>query len=247
MRRFFGVDISVLRRDEAIEFCLHRLAWRKSTAIAFANANLLMHCRRDPTLSEQLRDMLVLNDGVGADLASWVLHGSAFPENLNGTDFLPALLTRLPEGTKVFLYGAEPQVAERAADILADRFPVEVCGWRHGYIADDGRVAAAIDKVGADVVLVALGNPRQERWVSENFADLAAPLVISVGAFLDFQSGRVSRAPGWMRRIRFEWVYRLLMEPNRLRRRYTVDVVQFLFAVGVERLHRKPSEVSYAK
>lgn len=233
-----GVEIARLRRAQAVALLLQRLDARQPTAVTFANANLLTCSNRDPHLRAALDDMLVLNDGIGVDIAAWVLHGAAFPENLNGTDFTPALLAALPAGTRVFLYGALPDVVARAAELLAAAYPIEVCGAVDGYVRDDAAVADAAARAHADVVLVGLGNPLQERWIAANAGRAGAPLVLGVGAYFDFVSGRVARAPAWVRGLRFEWMYRLALEPKRLWRRYTVDVVAYFAAVGALRLRR---------
>jgi beta-1,4-glucosyltransferase len=234
----FGVDIARLQRGQAIALLLARLDARQRTAVTFANTNLLNLCRRDAGLRAALDDMLVLNDGIGVDIASWMLYGAKFPENLNGTDFNPALLAALPTGTRVFLYGARPEVVAHAAQLLAAKYPVEICGAVDGYAEDTGAVADAAARARADVVLVALGNPLQERWITANAQRTGATLLLGVGAYFDFVTGRVARAPAWVRRVRCEWIYRLLIEPKRLWRRYTVDVVSYLAAVGALRLRR---------
>jgi beta-1,4-glucosyltransferase len=238
-RPILGVQIAILERAEAIALLLRRLGAGEPTAVTFANTNLLNASHRDPLLRAQLEDMLVLNDGVGVDVAAWILHGARFPENLNGTDFTPALLASLPKDTRVFLYGARPEVVARAAKLLAARYAINVCGALDGYVRDDGVVAQAVERSRAQVVLVALGNPLQERWMATNAPHLGAPLLIGVGAYFDFVAGNVARAPAWVRSVRFEWLYRLLLEPRRLWRRYTVDGVAYFAAVWAERVRRK--------
>jgi exopolysaccharide biosynthesis WecB/TagA/CpsF family protein len=235
-RSILGVEIAILQRSAAIALLLQRLDAGRQTVVTFANTNLLTAAHRDPRLHRELQDMLVLNDGVGVDVAAWILHGARFPENLNGTDFTPALLAALPEGTRVFLYGARPDVVQRAAALLPALYAINVCGARDGYVQDD--VAEAVERSQAQVVLVALGNPLQERWMATNARHLGATLLIGVGAYFDFVSGSVARAPAWVRGIRCEWLYRLLHEPRRLWRRYTVDGVAYFAAVWAERLRR---------
>jgi exopolysaccharide biosynthesis WecB/TagA/CpsF family protein len=236
--RILGVEIARLHRSEAIALLLARLNARQRTAVTFANTNLLNLCRRDAGLRVALDDMLVLNDGIGVDIASWILYGAKFPENLNGTDFNPALLSALPAGTRVFLYGARPDVVARAGRLLAATYPIEICGAVDGYADDAGAVADAAARVRADVILVALGNPLQERWIADHARRTGATLTLGVGAYFDFVTGRVARAPAWVRRMRCEWIYRLLLEPKRLWRRYTLDLVSYLAAVGALRLRR---------
>lgn len=242
-RPILDVDIAVLTRGDAIDLLLERLHHRRQTAVTFANTNLLTHAHRDANLRTALSGMLVLNDGIGVDAASWLLHGAAFPENLNGTDFTPALLAALPRGTRVFLYGARSEVVSRTAELLGSRFPVHVCGAIDGYAADAAAVADAAAAGRADVVLVALGNPLQENWISAFANRTRATLVLGVGAYFDFASGRATRAPAWVRNMRLEWMYRLMREPKRLWRRYTLDGVTYFSAVGAM-IFRRSSEMA---
>ena len=235
VEEIFGVSVAVLKRQSALSLILERLQRGWPTCVAFANANLLMHARHDRDLRNSLNKMLILNDGVGVDIASWWIHGSPFPENLNGSDFTPELLARLPLGTRVFLYGAQRSVVERAAKVLEARFPIVVAGWGDGFTQGGASVACDINEAKAEVVLVALGNPFQEKWIAEFAPIVTAPVLMAVGAYFDFAASQVPRAPRWIRNIRLEWVYRLSREPRRLWKRYTLGVMGFLGAVFIER------------
>jgi len=127
-RKIFGVPVAILSKSEALEVIIENLRASRSVAVTFANANLLMKARRDAGLRRQLDGMLILNDGVGVDIASQILYGERFPENLNGTDFTPELLKRLPKRTPVFLYGSRPEVVSRAAEILVQKYDAAICG-----------------------------------------------------------------------------------------------------------------------
>jgi len=194
--------------------------------LLFANANFAVQCAGLRARLRERRTILV-NDGVGMDLAAWLVHGRRFPHNLNGTDFVPAVLGAARRPT--FLLGGRPGVAARAAGVL-DGAGVPVAGHCDGYtgMADNARLVADIEATAAEVVLVGLGNPLQEEWILANRGNLSAPLVAGVGALLDFLAGEVPRAPPMVRRLRLEWLYRLAQEPGRLARRYTVDFVRFL-------------------
>ncbi len=214
-----------------ITYLLARLVAGQKTCVAFANSNLLVHAAHDPNVLNSLTDMLVLNDGVAVDLASRALYGSNFPENLNGTDLTPALLDALPSGTRVFLYGARPHVVAQLADrISVERSNIVVCGWRDGY-SPSHALSDAINLSKADVVLVALGNPRQELWIGAARHAVSASLLLGVGAYFDFATGHVPRAPSLMRALRTEWLFRLALEPRRLWRRYTVDTARFFYLI----------------
>jgi len=117
-RNILGVEISVARQREAIEFLLARLAARIPTRVAFANANLLTTLSSQPGGTRLLDGFLVLDDGIAVDVASLVLYRSWFPQNLNGTDLVPALLAAAPRGTRLFLYGAKPDVVAKTAALL---------------------------------------------------------------------------------------------------------------------------------
>ena len=203
--------------------------------VAFCNAHTAKLAFDRPAFAETLRSMLVLNDGIGIDLAARALGYEPFPENLNGTDFVPALLQDCPRPLKLFLLGAKPDVLTRAETVLAQRYPQHrVVGAQHGYFADVdlpviGDAIAALD---ADIVLCAMGNPRQEAVMSALAVRKSANVLIGVGALFDFLADAVPRAPTWVRRMRMEFLYRLAQEPKRLGRRYTIEIVEFLVAIA---------------
>jgi N-acetylglucosaminyldiphosphoundecaprenol N-acetyl-beta-D-mannosaminyltransferase len=121
-------------------------------------------------------------------------------------------------GYRVFLFGSAPGVAEAAAAELRRRHPaLQVVGTRHGYFNPDEEpgVLAQIRQARPDVLLVALGAPRQEQWMRRWLPDLRVPVAIGVGGSLDVIAGRIPRAPLWMQRLGFEWLYRALREPRR--------------------------------
>jgi exopolysaccharide biosynthesis WecB/TagA/CpsF family protein len=231
-RNILGVEISVARQREAIEFLLARLAMRVPTRVAFANANLLTELSARPGGAGLLEGFLVLNDGIAVDLASVALYRRWFPENLNGTDLIPALLAAAPRETRVFLHGAKPDVLAKTAALVAERFGCVICGAVDGFShAAPETVVRQAAVTRPDIVLVALGNPLQEEWIAAHAALIDAPLAIGVGALFDFLTGAVPRAPMPMRQLRLEWLYRWAQEPGRLRRRYTIGMARFLALV----------------
>ena len=234
-RRIFGVPVAILSKSEALDVIVDGLRNSRSINVAFANANLLLKARRDPLLRRQLDGMLVLNDGLGVDIALRVLYGERFPENLNGTDLTPELLKRLPKQTPVFLYGSRPAVVSRAAEILHQKYQSEICGVCDGYCDNPDVPVDAIKRAHAKVVLVALGNPKQEQWMSEK-SSACGVLALGVGGYLDVETGRVKRPPRWLQKAKCEWLFRITQEPSRLWQRYTIDVIRFLAAVVLDRI-----------
>lgn len=227
-----GFPVLCLTRDQLRSRLLEGLSQGGQRALFFVNTNFVNHCGE---LQAQLDDdtVTLVNDGVGMDLAAWLIHGQGFPDNLNGTDFVPFLLRGAGGAAtpplRVFLLGGRPGIAARAADALADQ-EVTVAGHANGFdeAADSDSLVRRINASDADVVLVAMGNPRQERWILAHRSQLRAQLLVGVGALLDFLAGDKPRAPVWVQRWRLEWLYRLSLEPRRLLRRYTIDIVAFL-------------------
>jgi exopolysaccharide biosynthesis WecB/TagA/CpsF family protein len=200
--------------------------------VAFLNAHCINVSARDSTYRWALqRATALLPDGSGLQLAAR-MHGTTFVENLNGTDLFPHIMQKATDcGWKVFLLGSRPGVAEKAAHIAQAQVPgLEIAGTRHGFFArnEETDVINFINASGADVVLVALGVPRQDIWIARNRHRLNARVVFGVGAQLDFWAGRVSRAPVLLRQLGMEWVWRLAIEPRRMFTRYILGNPAFL-------------------
>ena len=139
------------------------------------------------------------------------------------------------------MIGAAPGVAAKAMENAKASFPSSrFVGASHGFFSDDYTEEMAIEQINAvkpDILLVALGVPRQEKWISNHRNELNCGIAIAVGGLLDFVSGRIPRAPLWMRKSGLEWCYRLYQEPIRLFKRYIIGNPLFLFRVLLERLH----------
>ncbi|RVV96566.1 WecB/TagA/CpsF family glycosyltransferase [Mesobaculum littorinae] len=203
--------------------------------VAFLNAHCGNVMARDPAYAAALQGAdMVLPDGIGVELAAR-MRGGGFTENLNGTDFVPRLLDEAGRrGMSVYLFGGAPGVAEDAALALLRRASgLRIAGVRDGFAgaADPQAAQEAIAASGADILLVAMGVPRQDLWLA-NAADtdtgMGPGLSLGVGALFDFLAGRVRRAPAAVRRARMEWAWRLAMEPRRMAGRYLVGNATFL-------------------
>jgi alpha-1,3-mannosyltransferase len=233
-RRILDVSVTVSTRSEVVEELDKRFEEKRNTLIAFANANCLNIAYRDPRVRAALEKAVVLNDGIGIDLASKLLFGTQFPDNLNGTDFTPYYLQHSRHRLHVYLLGGKPSVVERAAKLIAETCPWhEVVGCHDGYFphSEDALVAHDISARGADIVLVAMGNPDQELWLCSNFDATGCRLGFAVGALFDFIAGEAQRAPVWVRAARLEWLYRLAHEPRRLWRRYVLGNPIFMLRI----------------
>jgi exopolysaccharide biosynthesis WecB/TagA/CpsF family protein len=241
--RVLGVPVTKLSPAAALAE-IERIYQHEAPAlVAYANAHTLNLSVSDPGYRHVLtRAAIVLNDGAGIALAARI-KGERFPANLNGSDFNPEILGIASEqGWPVYFLGAKPGVAERAADAMRERHPaLEVVGFRDGYWppVETEAVVETIRASGATLVMAAMGNPLQEKWLDEHLAATGARLGVGVGAFFDFAAGEVTRAPAWMNRWGIEWVFRLAQEPRRLWRRYVVGNPLFLFRVLKDRSERR--------
>jgi exopolysaccharide biosynthesis WecB/TagA/CpsF family protein len=200
------------------------------TRVAFLNANLSLLSIERPDIKQALTEFIVLNDGVGIEIANRLLNGSAFPENLNGTDFVPYLLSRARKPIRMFLLGARQETLRKAVQTIRQRWPRHtVVGHADGYFSaeQETSILKSIADAAPDIVLVAMGNPRQELWIAQNIPH-CAPCALGVGALFDLIAGDARRAPRWVRGLRFEWLFRLTLEPCRLWRRYLIGGARFL-------------------
>lgn len=226
--RLFGLSLLNASPAQAIAAMLALPRCR----VAFVNAHCVNVAFGDSAYRSALdsADML-LPDGIGMAMAAR-LHGLGQLQNLNGTDLCPLLLREAARrGLGVYLLGGQPGVAEQAAWALTRAIPdLRIVGHADGFDgAKPQRAIPAINATRADIVLVGMGVPQQDLWLACHHEALDAPLVLGVGAYLDFASGRVPRAPQWLRRVRLEWLWRLGVEPRRMFRRYVIGNVIFLW------------------
>ena len=210
---------------------------RSCARVFFLNAHCGNVSARVPAYREALRHAdNVFPDGSGVKLAGKI-QGTPIAANVNGTDMFPLLMQALAdENRRVFFVGAKRSVIGRLVLSVPGRWPGSVLtGWTVGYFDNDAEVIETIKLFGADIVFVAMGVPRQELWI-DHCADLTgAKVAIAVGGLFDFFSGATPRAPKWMRKLGFEWVFRLAMEPGRMWRRYIIGNVAFIARVVARR------------
>ncbi len=217
-----GVPIHDVTCEEALDWMARWIAEGGSHQAATINPEFVMAARRDPAFRAVLeRADLCLPDGVGITLAARYL-GRPLRERVAGADLVEAVAARAArEGWRLFLLGAGPGVAERAAAELQARNPgLVVCGTYAGSPAPEEAegIARRVRTARTDVLLVAYGAPAQELWLARNLARTGAAVGVGVGGAFDYIAGVVPRAPAWVRRIGFEWLYRLLRQPWRWRR-----------------------------
>jgi len=205
-----------------------RMKASKRSILFFANTNFVVKCRA--ILPKMLNhETFIVNDGVGMDIASMLLYRRKFNANLNGTDFTPFFLNKSNAPMRVFLLGSQPEILNKAAYFLVHNLQQVVVGSVDGYSGiQNANLDTIINEAKPDVLLVAMGNPVQENWIMEHRDNLDVKFISGVGALFDFWAGNKPRAPLFIQKIRMEWLYRLSIEPKRLCKRYTVDILKFL-------------------
>ncbi|MEM5471567.1 WecB/TagA/CpsF family glycosyltransferase [Hoeflea sp. AS60] len=250
-RDIMGIRVAALGWDQALDVLTNTIYSDGPQRIFnFLNANNANLAMRNPSYRHGLSKSEVLPDGVGVDIASRTLYGSAFPANLNGTDFIPALLVYADKPLKVALIGARADILERAVVNFKAATPWhEFIAVADGYFdkADSSQVLADLAAINPDITLVGMGSPSQEIWIDSNLRQGHGRVVFGVGALFDFVSGAVPRAPEVFRKFRIEWLWRLGVEPSRLWRRYILGNPVFLFHLfrykflGAGRRARQPA------
>ncbi|MGB4649328.1 MAG: WecB/TagA/CpsF family glycosyltransferase [Acetivibrionales bacterium] len=233
-----GIPVDAVTMAEAVEKVGRFIEEGGKHVIFTPNAEIIMQAQRDPELKDILKnaDMLTA-DGAGVVLASGML-GNRLPEKVSGVDLVQEIFrTFASRGLRCFLFGARPGVAEEAAvNIIKDNPGIVVAGCRNGYFSDEecDEIIAEINKSAPDILLVALGAPKQEKWISKHLDKLDVKVCIGVGGTLDVLSGKVRLAPEFFRKSGLEWFYRLCREPRRAKR--MLDLPRFMLRVIQARL-----------
>ena len=228
-----GVKVASLTMGEAVSQAERYMEERAGAIIATANAEMLLRAVKDDELRRILNAVaLVVPDGAGT---VWAAHhlGYAMPERVAGFDLVQELLRRAPaRRQKVFFFGAAPGIAEAAKKKAEELYPgLLVVGTRDGYFTpeEEPSILTAIREAAPDLLLVALGVPRQEKWLAKYQEAMGASLSIGVGGTFDVMAGTVRRAPYWMQRAKLEWLYRGLAQPKRIGR--LMALPQFVWRV----------------
>lgn len=237
-----GVKIHRLTLNEAVSEIEKYVLSGSVHTVVTADASGVVAAQKDKEFREIVNSAdMVTPDSVGILLAAkWF--GQALPERVSGVDLVQELCRRASEeGWPIYFLGAAPGVAELAADNLGRKFPgLKIAGTHHGFFQDDEEVVDQIRRSGARIVFVALGIPRQEKWIHRHIDRLGVQVAIGVGGSFDVFSGRVRRAPKWMRDHGLEWIHRLAMNPRKISK--VAMLPRFLLMVARERLFGKKNQ-----
>ncbi len=227
-----GVPVAVTTKPDAVALFQ---SWMRagdgcSRAAFIANAHTLNLAWEDDGYRDILRRAdVVLGDGIGVRLAAR-MKGVRLEDNLVGTDLLPLFFRSTP-GARYFLLGASAGTVSRAVERLGGEFPgIRIVGHHHGYVhaLDPRQLLDTINRATPDMLIVAMGNPLQERWIHDHLPRLRVPVSIGVGGLVDHWAGNLRRAPLWMRRAGLEWLHILVSQPYKWRR-YVLGNPKFVY------------------
>jgi N-acetylglucosaminyldiphosphoundecaprenol N-acetyl-beta-D-mannosaminyltransferase len=238
-----GVQIDALLLDEFLdEICA--LAQSGQRAL-IAHVNIMaLNLAYEQTW---YRDFLnscerVYCDGMGVKLGAYIL-GARIPQRFTLADWIwPLARLGAERGLAFFFLGNPPGVARRAALLLQQSYPSMVVEAQHGYFnraaggPENQAMLARINASGAQILMVGLGMPAQERWLQENWPHLDVPVAITCGALFEYVSGELRRGPRWMTQNYLEWLARSAISPRRYARRYLRDIPLFAYRLLHQRL-----------
>ncbi|MEK5067169.1 WecB/TagA/CpsF family glycosyltransferase [Sporosarcina sp. FSL K6-1508] len=226
-----GVQVNTENYDQLIPIVFRNIEDKKKSLVVAINPEKLMKAKEDPELKALLnRAEFQIPDGIGVIIASKLIKGN-ITSRVTGVDMMDRVVREAARTQKsIFLYGAKPGVADKAAQQLVATYPnLIVAGTQDGYEQDTSKVLDTINKAQPEILFVAMGSPKQEQWIEQHRDNLYPTLYQGVGGSFDVLAGNVKRAPAAFQRMGAEWLYRLLKEPSRLKRQ--MNLPKFLFEV----------------
>jgi N-acetylglucosaminyldiphosphoundecaprenol N-acetyl-beta-D-mannosaminyltransferase len=218
-----GVKVHALTHSQTLALIESFIASRQPHQLATVNPEFIVAAQEDEVFRQIINQAaLALPDGIGVLKAAQFLGITPLPERVPGSD----LVVRLAElshakGYRIYFLGAQPGVAEQAVTKLKLRFPnLQVAGVYAGSPASEENEAIIqrILPTRPDILLVAYGAPKQDKWIARNLERLQVPVCLGVGGSFDFIAGTAKRAPVWVQQLALEWLHRLLTQPWRWRR-----------------------------
>ncbi|MCI9445395.1 MAG: WecB/TagA/CpsF family glycosyltransferase [Oscillospiraceae bacterium] len=231
-----GVGFDNITMDQAVAEGVRLMDTAGAHYAVTPNPEIVEVCREDPEALEAVNGAdLVLADGIGIIYGAKML-GTPLKGRVTGIGFAQNLMGRMAEnGKSLYLLGARPGVAEKAAERLRSQYPgLRIAGTHDGYFQEDAPVTEAIRESGADVVFVCLGAPKQEKWMKKNGGATGARLLVGLGGCLDVFSGEVQRAPEVFQKLGLEWLHRLAKNPSRIGRMMKLPLF-LVHAAGAKR------------
>lgn len=221
--KILGVPVHPLTMSESVAVLEEKLQKKEQAFVVTANAEIIMMCQQDKEYNKIVSEQadLVLPDGAGAVWAGRYL-GNEVPERVAGFDLYNQLLKlSADKGYKAYFFGGTPGVAEAAKNKAEELYPgVQIVGCRNGYFneAEEENIIKEINDAAPDMLFVALGAPKQEKWLIKYRNQLKPRVLMGIGGSFDVLAGKMERAPKWMQEASLEWAFRLYKQPSRFMR-----------------------------
>jgi len=232
--KLLGIKVHSLNVSELHERIMETIQKNQKLLVLNVNINAYFIAKKDSAFKDILNHAgIVFCDGLGVKLGARIL-GFHIIEKITYATWFPQL-SKICEknGFSMFLLGGKPGIAEEAAKKLIEKFPkLRIVGFHHGYFSKEGQendiIVNEINQLQPDILLVSFGMPFQEKWIWTNCGRISAKVYLAGGACLDYASGRVPRAPTWILWLGMEWLFRFVLEPKRLWRRYIIGNTWFI-------------------
>lgn len=221
--KILGVPVHPLTMNESVAVLEKKLQKKEQAFVVTANAEIIMMCQQDKEYNNIVSEQadLVLPDGAGAVWAGRYL-GNEVPERVAGFDLYNQLLKlSADKGYKAYFFGGAPGVAEAAKNKAEELYPgVQIVGCRNGYFneTEEKAIIKEINDAVPDMLFVALGAPKQEKWLVKYRNQLKPRVLMGIGGSFDVLAGKIERAPKWMQEASLEWAFRLYKQPSRFMR-----------------------------
>lgn len=211
-----GVKIDDITIDEALKIVGQWLFGNGRHYVITPNPEIVVMAQKDEELRKIINNAdLAIPDGVGLKLSGDVVC------NIPGIDFMEALIKMASEnGLTTGFLGGRDEVAEKASERLQKKYPKLKISFAEsgGEVDSDGNLSTSYLLPPTNLLFVAFGPPKQEKWIAKNLANLDVKVAMGVGGSFDYFSGKIPRAPRWIRDLGFEWLFRLIVQPWRIKR-----------------------------
>lgn len=243
-----GVPIDNVTREEA--GCITEKLIKESNKtckMVFApNVEFIMRANKDKEFFDLLQESsLSTPDSIGVIIGA-KLQKKAFKERIPGQSYFRKIIELSNEkGYSIYLLGGEPGIPEKAKENLEKLFPnVNIVGVHHGYFDEnvEKEVIKEINELQPNVLFVALGAPKQEKWIKKHKNELKVDVATGQGGTYDYEAGKIKRAPVWIQKIGMEWFWRLLKEPSRIKRQIVLPIYLFKVIFAKNKTKGKFSE-----
>ena len=236
--KYLGMELDRITTRELLKKVKLCVEQRKKLTASYFGAHTANIIRVDNNTKETFRSLnYLMADGIAVVLTSRFFGEPLTIKNrINGDIFAPILFKNVQNRQwSFFLLGATKEVLNKATASIQNAFAdLKIVGTHHGFMAtkeEELHVIEEINRSKADIVLVGLGQPYQEKWIITYQNDINAPFLMGVGGYFDHVARRIDCYPSWIYKLRLNWAYRLIKEPRRLWKRYTIEIVWLLWSI----------------